>query len=75
MNSDATAVMQSVCALVDEYRRRCLWFLRDDYYPATAADALRALQYIERYGDVAALRKVAPLKQWLLQHSNERSAA
>jgi hypothetical protein len=21
--------------LVDEYRSRCLWFLREDYYPAT----------------------------------------
>jgi hypothetical protein len=75
MNLDASTVMQNVCSLVDEYRQRCLWFLRDNYYPATATDALRMLQYIERHGDVAALRKVAPLKQWLLQHSNEESAA
>ena len=24
--------------LVDEYRSRCLWFLREDYYPATRDD-------------------------------------
>lgn len=66
--------MTSVCALVDEYRQRCLWFWREDYYPATPTEALQALQYIERHGDVAAFRKAAPLKQWLLQNSNEQSA-
>jgi uncharacterized protein (DUF3820 family) len=75
MNLDVPTVRQQVRALVDEYRQRCLWFLREDYYPATVADALRALQHIERHGDVAALRRVAPLKQWLLQHSNEPFAA
>ena len=74
MNLDAPTVMLNVRTLTDDYRQRCLWFLRDDYYPVTLADALRMLRYIERYGDVAAFRKVAPLKQWLLQHSNERSA-
>lgn len=24
--------------LVDDYRTRCLWYLRSDYYPATPAD-------------------------------------
>ncbi|MBI5396448.1 MAG: hypothetical protein HZA91_14230 [Verrucomicrobia bacterium] len=62
-------------ALTDEYRLRCLWFLRGDYYPATPAEALRVLGYIERRGDMAAFRKVAPLKQWLLQNSSGRSAA
>jgi hypothetical protein len=64
-------VMQNVCALADEYRARCLWFLREDYYPGTPAEAVRVLEYIERHGDVVAFRKVAVLKQWLLQHSNE----
>jgi uncharacterized protein (DUF3820 family) len=75
MERDVQSVMEGMRVLVDEYRQRCLWFLRDDYYPTTPAEALQVLQYIERHGDVAALRKVAPLKKWLSQNSNERSAA
>jgi hypothetical protein len=67
--------MQSVNALVDEYRTRCLWFLRADYYPQTPGDACRILEYIERHGDVAAFRKAATLKKWLLQNSSAPSAA
>jgi hypothetical protein len=29
---------------VDEYRDRCLWFLRSDYYPARPEEAERVLQ-------------------------------
>jgi hypothetical protein len=71
---DPESVETSVRELVDEYRRRCLWFLREDYYPRTRSDALRVLRYIERHGDVAAFRRVAPLKQWLLRNSSEPSA-
>lgn len=46
MNHDSDAVMQSVNALVDEYRTRCR-FLREDYYPQTPSDACRTLEYIE----------------------------
>jgi hypothetical protein len=75
MNDDEKRAMESVNALVDEYRTRCLWFLREDYYPATPTDALRILQYIERYGDVPAFQKAATLRQWLLQNSSVPSAA
>ena len=75
MNEDEKTVMQSVNALVDEYRTRCLWFLREDYYPRTPTDALRVLEYIERHGDVSAFRKAATLRQWLLQNSSAPSAA
>ena len=74
MNEGVTTVMQSVRALVDEYRARCLWFLREDYYPQTPAEARGVLESIERYGDVAAFRKAAVLRQWLLQNSSEPSA-
>jgi hypothetical protein len=73
--TDADSIFTAVRALTDEYRPRCLWFLRADFYPATAAEALRVLDYIERHGDLAAFRKVAPLKQWLSQNSNARFAA
>ena len=38
--------------LVDDYRVRCLWFLKEDYYPVTAAERERVLQSIERHGDL-----------------------
>jgi len=75
MNGDKDTQMQSVNALVDEYRTRCLWFLREDYYPQTPADALRVLEYIERHGDVEAFQKAATLRQWLLQNFSAPSAA
>ena len=62
-------------ALVDEYRERCLWFLRKDYYPATRAEALRVLDSIQRQGDVEAFRRAADLRQWLLRHSSETFVA
>jgi hypothetical protein len=68
-------VMQQVRTLVDEYRALCLWRLREDYYyPATATEACRVLEAIERHGDVAAFRKAAVLRQWLLRNTNDPSA-
>jgi hypothetical protein len=32
---DAEAIDQTMRKLIDEYRSRCLWFLRPDYYPQT----------------------------------------
>ena len=75
MNDDPETSMDRVNELVDEYRTRCLWFLREDYYPQTMAEALRTLEYIERHGDVKAFRKAATLRQWLLQNSSAPSAA
>jgi hypothetical protein len=60
--------------LVDDYRSRCLWFLREDYYPETAAARRRVLHAIERHGDLQALRRVAELRAWLSRESSETSA-
>ncbi len=60
-------------ALVDEYRTRCLWFLREDYYPKTTEERLKVLGYVERHGDMAGYRRAAELKRWLLQNSNAAS--
>ena len=65
----------AIDVLVDRYRDRCLWFLRSDYYPATDAERLRLLTYIEQYGDVAAYRQAGKLKRWLSQSSSAPSAA
>ena len=61
--------------LVDDYRVRCLWFLRDDYYPATADARERVLRLIERHGDLAAFRRVAEVRTWLSRRSSGTSAA
>lgn len=57
--------------LVDEYRPRCLWFLREDYYPATHAERERTLRLIERGGDLAVLRLVAELRASLSPKPSE----
>ena len=60
--------------LVDDYRARCLWFLREDYYPATAAERERVLRLIEQHGDLPAFRRVAEIRAWLSPNSSETSA-
>jgi hypothetical protein len=59
--------------LVDEYRGRCLWFLRRDYYPATVAEARRVLDAIERHGDRDGFRRAARIRQWLSPPSSATS--
>jgi hypothetical protein len=62
-------------AFVDEYRARCLWFLRADYYPVTAAEQAEVLRLIERHGDRRALVRAAEFRQWLSRRSSATSAA
>ncbi len=61
-------------ALVDEYRARCLWYFREDYYPQTLSEAARVLSAIEKHGDVEGFKRAATLRQWLLKNSSELSA-
>lgn len=75
MESSPDRVGAALDELVDEYRDRCLWFLRRDYYPATHEERLRILAYIERCGDLNAYRRAGTLKRWLLQSSSAPSAA
>ena len=73
-DSGAVTVESAVDCLVDEYRVRCLWFLRPDYYPSTAAQRLQVLGYIERYGDRDGFRRARILRRWLSPASNGPSA-
>jgi hypothetical protein len=66
---------QAVDALVDEYRQRCLWFLREDFYPSSLEERLRVLDYIQRHGDREAFRRAAEVRKWLSPSSSEKSAA
>ncbi|HEY7791154.1 MAG TPA: hypothetical protein VIC33_11605 [Vicinamibacterales bacterium] len=74
MTAQSTALDDAFRALVDEYRARCLWFLRTDYYPATTQERLRVLDYVQRYGEREAHVRAAQLRQWLSQPSNVGSA-
>jgi hypothetical protein len=71
---DRASVEDAVERLVDEYRSRCLWFLRADYYPSTDEERLRVLEYIVRYGDREAFLRVTLLRRWLSSTSNAPSA-
>lgn len=70
-----TAVAEAVNRLMDEYRLRCLWFLRGDYYPTTDDERQRVLDYIQRHGDRRAFLRAAEVRQWLSRSSSARSAA
>ena len=74
MDAGSPEFAEAVNRLVDEYRAQCLWFLREDFYPATDAERLRVLNYIQRHGDRAAFVRAAALREWLSPRSSERSA-
>jgi len=61
--------------LVDEYRGRCLWFLREGYYPETASEMLRVLDSIQRHGDLEAFKRAGALKRWVSRTSSVASAS
>ena len=54
-----TNVQEQLTALVEEYRDRCLWFLRPDYMPSTPEETRQVLDLIERYGDLATNKVLA----------------
>lgn len=60
--------------LVDEYRTRCLWFLRRDLYPETRDEALRVLRQIERHADRDGFVRAARIRRWLSRTSSRPSA-
>jgi hypothetical protein len=72
---ERTEVTARINRLIDEYRIRCLWFMRLDYLPATDAERTRLLEYIERHGDREGFQRARELRRWLSQHSSEPSAA
>ena len=74
MSDAMNHIPEAVDRLVDEYRQRCLWFLRSEYYPVTDAERLQVLEYIERYGDREAFRRAAEIRRWLSRTSSARSA-
>ncbi len=68
------SIQRELDQLVEDYRMRCLWFLRPDYRPRTSEEALSVLRHIENHGDRAAFLRVAAIRQWLSRPSSETSA-
>ena len=62
METEAAKVADAIRALVGQYRGRCLWFLRRDYYPATNEEQETVLGYIQRYGDLEGHRRASVLR-------------
>lgn len=60
-----TDLQKKLAELIEEYRDRCLWFLRPDYVPQTPEEVRRVLDLIEQYGDLAGYRRAEDLKSWL----------
>jgi hypothetical protein len=73
MDQPSPEVLPELRQLVNEYRHRCLWFLREDCYPATDAEVHRVLDAIQRHGDREAFRRAAKLRQWLSHPSSAAS--
>jgi hypothetical protein len=63
-----------VHSFVDEYRQRCLWFVRADYYPSTPDEILRVLRWIRGRSDREAFQRSAEIEEWLSRTSSEKSA-
>jgi hypothetical protein len=74
MQTGSTELDQALRALVGEYRTRCLWFLRPDWYPNTVDEQVRVLDYIEQHGDAEAFRRARVLRRWLSRTFSEASA-
>jgi hypothetical protein len=74
METSPLAVDAALRSLIDDYRTRCLWFMRRDYYPDTPEAQLRVLDHIQRHGDRDAFVRAATLRQWLSPRSSTASA-
>jgi len=59
--------MKAVHRLVEDNRLPCLWFMKEDYLPASAREADRALAEIEMHGDRQAWTEARTLRIWLSQ--------
>ena len=60
-------IMKAVHRLVEDNRLQCLWFMKEDYLPASAREADRALAEIEMHGDRHAWTEARTLRIWLSQ--------
>jgi hypothetical protein len=74
MNEELEKVRRETQALVEEYRDQCFWFNRQDYLPHEPDELIRALDQIQRYGDLKGFRRAGEIKKWLSHHYSATSA-
>jgi len=74
MSAIPLAARDPLRAIVDQYRGRCLWFLRPGYYPESLEEALRVLESIQRHGDREAFQRAGEVRRWLSQGTSAKSA-
>jgi len=67
-------VSERLAPLVARYRSSCLWFLREDFVPTTAREALLVLDCLEKHGDREAFIEARRVREWLSQTSSATSA-
>jgi hypothetical protein len=73
-DAELVTVMEEVRSLVSRARATCLWFMREDYTPQNASQAIACLEKIERRGDRDTYIQARGLKDWLLRNSNSQSS-
>ncbi len=66
-------ILEAVDRLVETNRLQCLWFMREDFFPRSAAEVDRALAEIELHGDRQAWAEARSLRTWLSQTINAAS--
>ena len=74
MSAIPLAAQDLLRAIVDQYRDRCLWFLRPGYYPESLEEALRVLDSIQRHGDREAFERAGEVRRWLSQGTRSLTA-
>lgn len=67
-------LVEKLKPLLIRYRSRCLWFLREDFFPETLQQALLVLDNIEKYGDREGFIEARRVKEWLSRISSATSA-
>jgi hypothetical protein len=72
---DRAALDCEIDRLVDEYRDRCLWFLREDFYPRNDPERLRTLDSIAQRSDRVGFQRARELTVWLLRLTSEKSVS
>lgn len=61
------SILEAVHRLVEANRLQCLWFMKEDFLPATAGEIDRALAEIELHGDRQAWTQARRLRASVLQ--------
>jgi uncharacterized protein (DUF3820 family) len=70
-----TDITERLTPLVNKYRSRCLWFLREDFFPGNMREALLVLDNIEKHGDREAFIEARRIREWLSPISSAASAS